>query len=60
MALERQVAIDAARASGHLLQAELRGSRRIAIKGPSTNLDEREQRPIHDAMLAVLRETRES
>jgi len=58
------VAIDAARASGHLLQAELRGSRRIAIKGPSTNLvtemDEREQRSIHDAMLAVLRETRES
>ncbi|PYN49730.1 MAG: inositol monophosphatase [Candidatus Rokuibacteriota bacterium] len=36
--LERQVAIDAARAAGHLLQAELRGARRIAFKGPSTNL----------------------
>ncbi len=36
--LERQVAIDAARAAGHLLQAELRGVRRIAFKGPSTNL----------------------
>ena len=36
--LERQVAIDAARAAGHLLQAELRGDRRIAFKGPSTNL----------------------
>ena len=36
--LERRVAIDAARAAGHLLQAELRGARRIAFKGPSTNL----------------------
>jgi len=36
--LERQVAIDAARGAGHLLQAELRGDRRIAFKGPSTNL----------------------
>jgi myo-inositol-1(or 4)-monophosphatase len=36
--LERRVAIDAARAAGHLLQTELRGARRIAFKGPSTNL----------------------
>jgi len=36
--LERRVAIDAARAAGRLLQAELRGSHRIAFKGPSTDL----------------------
>src|SRR5882672_590825 len=36
--LERRVAIDAARAAGGLLQAELRASHRVAFKGPSTNL----------------------
>jgi myo-inositol-1(or 4)-monophosphatase len=36
--LERRVAIDAARDAGRLLRAELRGSRRIAFKGASTNL----------------------
>ncbi len=36
--LERQVAIDAARAAGHLLFAELEGVRRIAYKGTPTNL----------------------
>jgi myo-inositol-1(or 4)-monophosphatase len=36
--LERQVAIDTARAAGHLLLAELEGARRIAYKGTSTNL----------------------
>src|SRR5439155_10156521 len=36
--LERRVAIDAARAAGHLLQSELHGSRRIAYKGSPTNL----------------------
>jgi myo-inositol-1(or 4)-monophosphatase len=36
--LERQVAIDAARDAGRLLRTELRGARRIAFKGTSTNL----------------------
>ncbi len=36
--LERRVAIDAARAAGQLLHAELRGPRRIAYKGTPTNL----------------------
>lgn len=36
--LERRVAIDAARAAGHLLRAERRGSRRISYKGAPTNL----------------------
>lgn len=36
--LERQVAIDAARAAGHLLLAEVEGARRIAYKGTPTNL----------------------
>jgi hypothetical protein len=36
--LERRVAIDAARAAGHLLKNELPGSRRIAYKGSPTNL----------------------
>ncbi|OLC10063.1 MAG: hypothetical protein AUH26_08075, partial [Candidatus Rokubacteria bacterium 13_1_40CM_69_96] len=36
--LERRVAVDAARAAGHLLQSELHGSRRIAYKGSPTNL----------------------
>jgi len=36
--LERRVAIDAARAAGHLLKSELPGSRRIAYKGSPTNL----------------------
>ena len=36
--LERRVAIDAARAAGGLLQAELRASHRVLFKGPSTNL----------------------
>ena len=36
--LERRVAIDAARAAGHLLKSELSGSRRIAYKGSPTNL----------------------
>ena len=36
--LERRVAIDAARAAGHLLQSELQGSRHIAYKGSPTNL----------------------
>src|SRR6266850_8177577 len=36
--LERRVAIDAARAAGHLLRSELPGSRRIAYKGSPTNL----------------------
>jgi myo-inositol-1(or 4)-monophosphatase len=36
--LERRVAIDAARAAGHLLRSELPGSRRIAYKGTPTNL----------------------
>ena len=37
-ALERRVAIDAARAAGDLLRRELRGSRHIAYKGSPTNL----------------------
>jgi myo-inositol-1(or 4)-monophosphatase len=36
--LERRVAIDAARDAGRLLRSELRGSRRVAFKGASTNL----------------------
>jgi len=36
--LERRVAIDAARAAGHLLKSELPLSRRIAYKGSPTNL----------------------
>src|SRR2546422_6516637 len=36
--LEQRVAIDAARAAGHLLQSELQGSRHIAYKGSPTNL----------------------
>ena len=36
--LERRVAIDAARAAGHLLRSELPGSRHIAYKGSPTNL----------------------
>jgi myo-inositol-1(or 4)-monophosphatase len=36
--LERRVAIDAARAAGHLLRSELRGARRITYKGTPTNL----------------------
>src|SRR5213078_2202943 len=36
--LERRVAIDAARAAGHLLQSELQGSRHITYKGSPTNL----------------------
>jgi myo-inositol-1(or 4)-monophosphatase len=35
---ERQVAIEAARAAGRLLHAELRAAHRIAYKGTSTNL----------------------
>jgi myo-inositol-1(or 4)-monophosphatase len=38
VSLERRVAIDAARAAGQLLHAELRGPRRIAYKGTPTNL----------------------
>ena len=37
-ARERQVAIEAARAAGQLLHAELRATHRIAFKGTSTNL----------------------
>jgi myo-inositol-1(or 4)-monophosphatase len=36
--LERRVAVDAARAAGHLLRSELHGHRRIAFKGTPTNL----------------------
>jgi len=36
--LERRVAIDAARAAGRLLHAELSGSHRVQFKGPRTNL----------------------
>ncbi|MBI2216572.1 MAG: inositol monophosphatase [Candidatus Rokubacteria bacterium] len=36
--LERRVAVDAARAAGQLLRAELWGPRRIAFKGTPTNL----------------------
>jgi len=36
--LERRVAVDAARAAGHLLLDELDGARRIAYKGSPTNL----------------------
>ena len=36
--LERRVAIDAARAAGHLLRDALAGERRIAFKGSPTNL----------------------
>ena len=36
--LERRVAIDAARAAGHLLRDALTGERRIAFKGSPTNL----------------------
>jgi myo-inositol-1(or 4)-monophosphatase len=36
--LERRVAIDAARAAGHLLKSGLPGSRHIAYKGSPTNL----------------------
>src|SRR2546428_12103949 len=35
---ERRVAVDAARAAGHLLTRELDGVRRIAYKGSPTNL----------------------
>ena len=38
LSLERRVAIDAARAAGRLLHAELRRPRRIAYKGTPTNL----------------------
>jgi myo-inositol-1(or 4)-monophosphatase len=37
-ALERRVAMDAARAAGQLLRSEVRGVRRIAYKGTPTNL----------------------
>jgi myo-inositol-1(or 4)-monophosphatase len=37
-ALERRVAIDAARAAGDLLQAELRAAHRVAFKGQTINL----------------------
>jgi myo-inositol-1(or 4)-monophosphatase len=37
-ALERRVAVEAARAAGHLLRAELVGPRRIQYKGSPTNL----------------------
>jgi myo-inositol-1(or 4)-monophosphatase len=37
-ALERRVAVEAARAAGLLLRSELRGIRRIAYKGTPTNL----------------------
>jgi fructose-1,6-bisphosphatase/inositol monophosphatase family enzyme len=36
--LERRVAVDAARAAGHLLKSELLGPRRIAYKDSPTNL----------------------
>ncbi|PYN11361.1 MAG: hypothetical protein DME05_24575, partial [Candidatus Rokuibacteriota bacterium] len=36
--LERRVAVDAARAAGHLLKRELLGPRRIAYKDSPTNL----------------------
>lgn len=36
--IERRVAVEAARAAGHLLRAALPGSRRIAYKGAPTNL----------------------
>ncbi len=36
--LERRVAVDAARAAGHLLRSALSGQRRIAFKGSPTNL----------------------
>ncbi len=36
--LERRLAIDAARAAGHLLRSELLGTRRISYKGGPTNL----------------------
>jgi 3'-phosphoadenosine 5'-phosphosulfate (PAPS) 3'-phosphatase len=36
--IERRVAIDAARAAGHLLKSELPGSRHIGYKGSPTNL----------------------
>jgi myo-inositol-1(or 4)-monophosphatase len=36
--LERRVAVEAARAAGHLLRSELHGRRRIAFKGTPTNL----------------------
>lgn len=35
---ERRVAVEAARAAGHLLRAELHGARRVAYKGTPTNL----------------------
>jgi len=35
---ERSVAIEAARAAGHLLRSQLHGSRRISFKGSPTNL----------------------
>jgi myo-inositol-1(or 4)-monophosphatase len=37
-ALERRVAMDAARAAGQMLRSEVRGARRIAYKGTPTNL----------------------
>lgn len=37
-ALERRVAMDAARAAGQMLRSEIRGARRIAYKGTPTNL----------------------
>ena len=36
--LERRVAIEAARAAGHLLRGELLGARRVSYKGSPTNL----------------------
>jgi myo-inositol-1(or 4)-monophosphatase len=51
---ERRVAVDAARAAGHLLQSQLVGTRRIAFKGSPTNLvtemDRRSEALILDAL----------
>jgi myo-inositol-1(or 4)-monophosphatase len=55
--LERRVAIEAARAAGRLLHAELRGTRRILFKGAPTNLvtemDERAEALIVERLTAA-------
>jgi myo-inositol-1(or 4)-monophosphatase len=54
--LERQVAIDAARAAGHMLRRALPGSRTIAYKGSPTNLVTEMDRRAETLIVARLRD----
>jgi myo-inositol-1(or 4)-monophosphatase len=56
-ALERRVAVDAARAAGRLLRDELSGVRRIAYKGAPTNLVTEMDRRAEAEILGRLRDT---